>query len=186
MKKFVLILLIGLLCLPVLTFAACAEPADDPYDLSTKEIGYEIPVYPDCEFSYAVEWTDVTYVMDEAAAIFIDIIEEEKSCVINITDISVVLTEKNEISPDKTIEEGFYPYTVKVTLKGSAPSEYAGLKIKVALADSFGGASFVCDAIPIQADGSISLSEDLEIGVTTPHLYFRDIEAIDRRIDVVA
>ena len=52
MKKFALVLLIALLCLPVLAFAACANPADDPYDLSTKEIGYEIPVYPDCEFSY--------------------------------------------------------------------------------------------------------------------------------------
>ena len=120
MKKFALVLLIALLCLPVLAFAACADPADDPYDLSTKEIGYEIPVYPDCEFSYVVKWTERdTYTFEGT----------EKSCTVKITDMKATLTAKNTISEGDVLEEYFHPYEVTVTVLGQTDTELAGLEV---------------------------------------------------------
>ena len=120
MKKFVLVLLIALLCLPVLAFAACADPADDPYDLSTKEIGYEIPVYPDCEFSYVVKWTERDPETRE---------EVEKSCTVKITDMKATLTAKNTISEGDVLEESFKPYEITVTVAGQTDVAFSGLQI---------------------------------------------------------
>lgn len=120
MKKFALVLLIALLCLPVLAFAACADPADDPYDLSTKEIGYEIPVYPDCEFSYVVKWTERDPETRE---------DVEKSCTVKITDIKATLTAKNTISEGDVLEEYFYPYEVTVTVLGQTDTTFIGLNL---------------------------------------------------------
>ena len=120
MKKFVLVLLIALLCLPVLAFAACADPADDPYDLSTKEIGYEIPVYPDCEFSYVVKWTERDPETRE---------EIEKSCTVKITDMKATLTAKNTISEGDVLEESFKPYEITVTVAGQTDAKFAGLEV---------------------------------------------------------
>lgn len=117
MKKFVLILLIALLCLPVLAFAACAEPADDPYDLSTKEIGYEIPVYPDCEFSYVVKWTESDPETYEPI---------QKSCTVKITNFSATLVEKHTISEGDILEEEYDRFTVKIHAEGVTDNSFAG------------------------------------------------------------
>lgn len=117
MKKFVLILLIALLCLPVLAFAACAEPADDPYDLSTKEIGYEIPVYPDCEFSYVLKREK----FDPDAQEYI-----EKSHTIKITAFSVTLIEKNPVSEGDVLEDDYGYYVVKLHAEGSTDASLIG------------------------------------------------------------
>ena len=117
MKKFALVLLIALLCLPVLAFAACADPADDPYDLSTKEIGYEIPVYPDCEFSYVVKWTERDPETSE---------EIEKSCTIKITEFKAILTQKNSIEATSTVDERFYRHYVTFQAKGKTDIAYVG------------------------------------------------------------
>lgn len=128
MKKFALVLLIALLCLPVLAFAACADPADDPYDLSTKEIGYEIPVYPDCEFSYVVKWTERDPETRE---------EIEKSCTVKITDMKATLTAKNTISDGQTLDDNFYPYTIQIKAIGNTDPSFAGLEIYFYIACDF-------------------------------------------------
>ncbi len=119
MKKFALILLVAVLCVPIFAFAACAEP-DDPYDLSTKEIGYEIPVYPDCEFSYVVKWEEWDPETRE---------DIEKSCTVKITDMKAILIEKNSISQGDTLENDYYPYIIKITIEGQTDVAFAGLKV---------------------------------------------------------
>ena len=140
MKKFALVLLIALLCLPVLAFAACADPADDPYDLSTKEIGYEIPVYPDCEFSYVVKWTERDPETRE---------EVEKSCTVKITDMKATLTAKNTVSEGDVLEESFVPYEITVTVAGQTDAELEGLEMVCNL--NFG---------ELLKDGSATVSEN--------------------------
>lgn len=120
MKKFALILLVAVLCVPIFAFAACAEPSDNPYDLSTKEIGYEIPVYPDCEFSYVVKWTE----RDPETREYI-----EKSCTVKITDIKATLTAKNTISEGDALEESFAPYEITVTVAGQTDTTFIGLNL---------------------------------------------------------
>lgn len=121
MKKFALVLLIALLCLPVLAFAACADPADDPYDLSTKEIGYEIPVYPDCEFSYVVKWTERDPDTYE---------KTEKSCTVKIIDFSAILIEKHTISKGDIVEEEYNRFTVKIHAEGVTDKSLAGDRLR--------------------------------------------------------
>lgn len=139
MKKFVLVLLIALLCLPVLAFAACADPADDPYDLSTKEIGYEIPVYPDCEFSYVVKWTEYD---PETYEPF------QKSCMVKITDFSATLVDKSPVSEGDILDEDYGYYTVKLHVEGLADSVLVGETLWFQTIDAQGKST-------VDSDGSI-------------------------------
>lgn len=120
MKKFALILLVAVLCVPIFAFAACADPSDDPYDLSTKEIGYEIPVYPDCEFSYVVKWEEWDPETRE---------DIEKSCTVKITDMKATLTAKNTISEGEVLDESFSPYEITVSVTGHTDVSFVGLEI---------------------------------------------------------
>lgn len=139
MKKFALVLLIALLCLPVLAFAACADPADDPYDLSTKEIGYEIPVYPDCDFSYVVKWDEWNSETSE---------EIEKSCTVKITNFRATLVEKHTISEGDILEDNYANYTVKLHAEGQTDISAAGEYLRLLTKDAQG-------ASMVNNDGSI-------------------------------
>lgn len=140
MKKFALVLLIALLCLPVLAFAACANPADDTYDLSTKEIGYEIPVYPDCDFSYVVKWNEWNSETHEY--------DIEKSCTVKITNFNATLVEKHTISEGDILENNYANYTVKLHAEGQTDISAAGEYLRLLTKDAQG-------ASMVNNDGSI-------------------------------
>ena len=144
MKKFALILLVAVLCVPIFTFAACADPSDDPYDLSTKEIGYEIPVYPDCEFSYVVKWTERDPETRE---------DIEKSCTVKITDMKATLTAKNTISEGEVLEDYFYPYTIQIRAVGETDPSFAGLEIYLHILND--GYSFPSRTSTVDSNGNI-------------------------------
>lgn len=143
MKKFALILLVAVLCVPIFAFAACADPSDDPYDLSTKEIGYEIPVYPDCEFSYVVKWDSRDFETWEKI---------EKTCTVKITDMKATLTAKNTISEGDVLEESFKPYEITTTVTGQTDIEFSGLIIYCYLIE---GENSIYKAATVADDGSI-------------------------------
>lgn len=147
MKKFVLILLIALLCLPVLAFAACAEPADDPYDLSTKEIGYEIPVYPDCEFSYKIIKTEYNYETMQYEVV----LEEE----VHISEFSATLVRKNTIEENALLTGYFYPYTIRMYAVGKTSPSLEGKSLAIFThSESFNA--------KVNADGSIIWDSEID------------------------
>lgn len=154
MKKFVLILLIALLCLPVLAFAACADPADDPYDLSTKEIGYEIPVYPDCEFSYVVKWEEWDPETREPI---------EKSCMVKVTDFSAILINKSPVSEGDILDEDYGYYTIKLHIDGLADTILVGKTLWFQTKDAQGSSI-------VNIDGSIAW--DFEYSFTGNEEYY--------------
>lgn len=140
MKKFALILLVAVLCVPIFAFAACADPSDDPYDLSTKEIGYEIPVYPDCEFSYKIIKTEYNYetMQDEV------VLEAE----VHISEFSVTLVNKNPVSAGDILDEDYGYYTVKLHVEGLADSVLVGKTLWFQTIDAQGKST-------VDSDGSI-------------------------------
>lgn len=147
MKKFVLILLIALLSLPVLAFAACAEPADDPYDLSTKEIGYEIPVYPDCEFSYKIIKTEYNYETMQYEVV----LEEE----VHISEFSATFVRKNTIEENALLTGYFYPYTIRMYAVGKTSPSLEGKSLAIFThSESFNA--------KVNADGSIIWDSEID------------------------
>lgn len=151
MKKFALILLVAVLCVPIFAFAACADPSDDPYDLSTKEIGYEIPVYPDCEFSYVVKWTERDPETRE---------DIEKSCTVKITEFKATLTQKKSIETNDVVEDRFYRHYVTFQAKGKTDPSFAGQNFGF---DFYcGGSRYVIEA-KADDDGNIVWLEEHDI-----------------------
>lgn len=101
MKKF-FIGFLTLLCLVSFSFGLTAcKDNDGLIDLANAEIGYELPVYPDCEFDYKVN--------DE--------------CTVHISSIKATLVAKNEIHEGDVLDEPFYPYEVKLEFTGSTDAK---------------------------------------------------------------
>lgn len=163
MKKFALVLLIALLCLPVLAFAACADPADDPYDLSTKEIGYEIPVYPDCDFSYVVKWTERDPETDETT---------QKSCTVKITSLTAKLKEKNTIEENETLNDDFYRYVIEFGGTAEAPSFLYNMEFDLYFMINNAG---VRTAATLSADGVITCLHTYKVNEPAVYIDFRGI-----------
>ena len=158
MKKFALILLVAVLCVPIFAFAACADPSDDPYDLSTKEIGYEIAVYPDCEFSYVVKWTEYNYNPETGIPE-----HSEKSCTVNITEFNAVLLEKHLISEGDVLEEEYERFTVKIHVEGATDPAMAGDELRFVTGN-------ITNISTVAEDGSIVW--DFEYSFLTESYYY--------------
>ncbi len=107
MKKFIVTVLCAVVTLCSISFAACSSSSDSGLiNLADCEIGYELPVYPDCEFDYKVD----------------------DDCVVHISEIKAVLTAKNEINAGDLVEDKFYRYEITLSANGytnnNAKSEY--------------------------------------------------------------
>ena len=160
MKKFALILLVAVLCVPIFAFAACADPSDDPYDLSTKEIGYEIPVYPDCEFSYVVKLTRYNIETNDY-----DIIDERT---VKITHFSATLIDKNPVSNGDVLEDDHANYTVKLHVEGLTDVSMEGTSLRLLTKDAQG-------ASIVNNDGSIVWDFEHSFSGTSEYYIFKSI-----------
>ena len=112
MKKF-LVVCLSLLCL-MFTFGltACGDKDNNELiDLADCEIGYELPVYPSCEFDYKVN----------------------DDCVVHISSIKAVLVKKNEIHEGDLLTENFTPYIVELRFLGRTDASNVDKNIKVRL-----------------------------------------------------
>ena len=112
MKKF-LVVCLSLLCL-MFTFGltACGDKDNNELiDLADCEIGYELPVYPSCEFDYKVN----------------------DDCVVHISSIKAVLVQKNEIHEGDLLTENFTPYIVELRFLGRTDASNVDKNIKVRL-----------------------------------------------------
>lgn len=105
MKKFIVSAVCAVVALCSIPFAACSSSENNGLiNLADCEIGYELPVYPDCEFDYKVD----------------------DDCVVHISEIKAVLTAKNEINEGDLVEKDYYYYRYIITanVKGYLSSEY--------------------------------------------------------------
>lgn len=100
MKKFIVSAICAAVALCSISFSACSDNTADSnsglINLADCEIGYELPVYPDCEFDYKVS----------------------DDCTVHISEIKAVLTAKNEINEGDFIEENFYRYEITLRATG--------------------------------------------------------------------
>ncbi len=156
MKKFLFCL-----CSLVLTICAtCLLTACDN-DKATQsssnpinyEIGYELTVYPDCDFNYKVN--------DE--------------CLVHVSDISVVLAQKNEIAKNDTLTEPFYPCVYHISAKGSTDAKFAGKTIYIRLTVSEMYQQFYYYSAIIEADGTINWEYDQTTWTSITQVYFHDV-----------
>lgn len=98
MKKLLAVLL-SLIALSIPAFAGCSESTNEYgyLDLSKYEVGDELPIYPDYEFSYKLE---------------------DKG-IITITSATVTLEAKNIVEEGGLIEDEYYcPYNIRVKITG--------------------------------------------------------------------
>ncbi len=141
MKKFVCVILCAVLTLGLgVLLVGCndnngcqctTEQLHGDY-LADKEVGYEVPVYPNFEFDYKLE----------------------SGRTIHISSIKVTLCSKNEIKPDEPFSGTFYPYAYKIQAKGYTRSTVlAGSKITLFI--NCTDANTTYGSATVQQDGTL-------------------------------
>ncbi len=151
MKKLSIIVILALVC--VLCFAGCGEEPTSTLDLSECEIGYEFEVYPNVEFNYTIS----------------------DDFIVHISDIKVTLIEKNEINANDNIEGYFYPYIIKVEVKGKTDAKHANTDIYIALSTANVGIN--CRAT-ISEDGTFYGHQEISIIKSFNKIYFSRISVV--------
>lgn len=109
MKKVLLALLSVVL---IFVFTGCSDNqtgVEKPVDFDDMEIGTQLQTYPDYEFEYAYTSGDKQYKF-------------------TIQEFKVELCEKNTIEQGEMLDGEFYPYAIKMSVKGFVDKELAGNK----------------------------------------------------------
>lgn len=121
MKK-ILVVILSFICLisSTVCLGACSNKGNatgstELIDLADCEIGYELPIYPTCEFDYKVN----------------------EECTVHIKNINIKLVQKNEISSNNEVTGKFFPFVLEVNAEGETTDSLAGKTIALHLRDSF-------------------------------------------------
>lgn len=160
MKKLSVILVTILLCCSAFLFTGCDQPKTvennsvipHEYDLSNVAVGTKLPTHHPANFSYQYQENDKTYTF-------------------HIDDFSAELYEKRTINEGDVITGAFYPYTVKITVKGHTDASLTGGFYNIRFKCGFFTPSIKCE---IQEDGSFS-GEVLHMTYSYSQLYFYDL-----------
>ena len=116
MKKLSIVLVTIVLCCSAFLFTGCDQAKTtennsvipSQYDLANVEVGTKLPTLHPANFSYQYQKDDKTYTF-------------------HIDDFSVELYEKRTINEGDVItDKQFYPYTIKLTIKGSTLPDLNG------------------------------------------------------------
>lgn len=142
MKKF-LVVCLSLICL-MFTFGltACGDKAET-LDLADCEIGYELPVYPNCKFNYKITYDDYKQQTLDVPVI------------VNIDNINAILVEKNDINEDDVLEQPFHMYKINLVIVGHTDKELSGRELRIWLIDQLTGNTFSNKAT-IDENGNIN------------------------------
>lgn len=147
MKKAYLVLLsiiIGIFSSVGLTGCGDNENGTIFPDIANCEIGYQLPIYPTCEFDYRVTNGDDVYV-------------------IHIKSITMTLSAKNKITETTPIEGTYFPYTFRIKAEGSTTSDLSGKTVTLYVQDVISDSAYMASTI-IEEDGTIVW--DSEVGTT--------------------
>ncbi|MCD8372956.1 MAG: hypothetical protein LUD27_06630 [Clostridia bacterium] len=148
MKKFICTALCSLIALSAVPLASCSNNSG-LINLADCEIGYELPVYPDCEFDYKID----------------------DDCVVHISEIKAVLTAKNEINEGDVIEDEFYyRYEISITIEAQLVGEYnsyVGSTRIAAISNGIYGNMYGCATGTIDKDSSIKYAGSILTNLTT-------------------
>lgn len=109
MKRF-LVVILSLICfIATIGITGCDNNENESgvIDLADCEIGYQLPVYPSCEFDYQVS----------------------EDCIVHISSITMTLTEKNVINPNDVLNSAYYPYVFTLKATGYTDKSFAGTSI---------------------------------------------------------
>lgn len=134
-KLFVSLFSVVLFVFSIVGFTACGNNNSLP-DLADCEIGYQLPVYPTCEFDYKYN--------DEY--------------IVHIDSITVTLVEKNTIEEGDILDEKFSPYYAEWIVKGSTDATLAGKDIFIELHTTEDGKSTSTSySGSIESDGTFNV-----------------------------
>lgn len=137
-KVFTSILCSFLLIYGIIGLTACNNNESESLpDLANCKIGYELPVYPQCDFYYKVD----------------------ENFTVHIENVSATLTKKNEIHQGDTLDTEFYPYTVTLTVSGTTDPANADQTFYFRF--RFCENSFTTIKAIVNSNGSISCEKDL-------------------------
>lgn len=134
MKKLSIVLVTIVLCCSAFLFTGCdqAKTAENnsviphEYDLANVEVGTKLPTLHPANFSYQYQKDDKTYMF-------------------HIDDFSVELYEKRTINEGDVITEKFYPYTIKLAVKGYTTPEASGQSFYITFSN--GRAGYAIDIV---------------------------------------
>ena len=106
MKKNISLILVAFM---LLFLIGCTNNQVCVIDLEQCEIGYELPVYPGCDFKFKTDDGEI----------------------VEVSNFRVILKEKNSVSIDETIDENFMKkrYVVAVLFDGKTDPKLAGKKV---------------------------------------------------------
>lgn len=156
MKKFITCLYSFILAIcSMFLLTSCGNDNTSPNSPNPIDykVGHELTVYPDCSFNYKV--TD--------------------ACVVNVSNISVVLTQKNEIAANDTLTEPFYPCVYHISAKGSTDPQFAGKTIYIRLTVSEMYKQFYYYSAIIEPDGTINWEYDQTTWTSVTQVFFYDV-----------
>lgn len=158
MKKLCIVLVTIVLCCSAFLFTGCDQAKTvennsvipDQYDLSNVAVGTKLPTLHPANFSYQYQKDDKTYMF-------------------HIDDFSVELYEKRPIKEGDVITDTFYPYTVKITAKGSTDASLIGKSFFVSFSNGFAAYLVKCTAT---TDGSFYGESFHNIRILAPFSFY--------------
>lgn len=156
MKKFfVSILCVVMVVCSTFGLSACKNNDNSSSDVSFENIniGYNLPIYPTCEFNYKVS----------------------DDCTVHIDNIKIELTGKNVVNSDDTLSSPYYPYVFHVSASGSTDAKHAGKKIYLRLVVEEMYQQMYYYETVIAADGSIQWEYDQTNWTSATRVYFHYI-----------
>lgn len=155
LKKFSVVMVSAVMCCSLLAFVGCdAQNKNESSIQSDKyDIGYKLDVYPSCKFNYKVD----------------------EDCVVTINNITVTLTQKNEIKEGETVLEPYYPYVFHVYANGSTDRKFAGKKIYLLVIIEEMYKQFYYYDTTIEQDGSITWEYDQTTWTSVTRVLFHSV-----------
>lgn len=158
MKKVISLITVFFVCAVVacaVCLAGCSSE-DDVYvhiiDFEKCEIGYEVPVHPDCEFNY----------------------ELSDGHIIQMEKITAVLSDKTAEEDSLTVSGDYAPYTITISAHGHTDKDLSGKNLEICFRTTL--TNFVQSSTS-KVDENGDIFWDFSIGAisTFSAIYFRMI-----------
>lgn len=147
MKKLLVTLMSAVLCFSLFVFVGCGDSEQFIDKLEDKELGYEIPIYPDYEFDYKI--------IDEA--------HNNKEIILHVTDIKITLAAKNVIPANEPISGTFCKYTYRIKAHATTDPSNQGTRLMLWVGSRFSNETYYAPSSLVNEDGSIEWAGEIKV-----------------------